>query len=100
MNSETEINERNVGMNYLIEQGKQIVEQGDNSFININVEPDEFKVLIFTSGTTSNSKGVMLCNRNLAENINDVLAYVNLTSEDRLMSVSYTHLTLPTNSLV
>ena len=35
MNSETEINERNVGMNYLIEQGKQIVGQGDNSFINI-----------------------------------------------------------------
>ena len=91
MNSETEINERNVGMNYLIEQGKQIVEQGDNSFININVEPDEFKVLIFTSGTTSNSKGVMLCNRNLAENINDVLAYVNLTSEDRLMSILPLH---------
>ena len=78
-------------MNYLIEQGKQIVEQGDNSFININVEPDEFKVLIFTSGTTSNSKGVMLCNRNLAENINDVLAYVNLTSEDRLMSILPLH---------
>ena len=91
MNSETEINERNVGMNYLIEQGKQIVGQGDNSFININVEPDEFKVLIFTSGTTSNSKGVMLCNRNLAENINDVLAYVNLTSEDRLMSILPLH---------
>lgn len=91
MNSEIEINERNVGMNYLIEQGKQIVGQGDNSFININVEPDEFKVLIFTSGTTSNSKGVMLCNRNLAENINDVLAYVNLTSEDRLMSILPLH---------
>ena len=91
MNSEIEINERNVGMNYLIEQGKQIVGQGDNSFININVDPDEFKVLIFTSGTTSNSKGVMLCNRNLAENINDVLAYVNLTSEDRLMSILPLH---------
>ena len=91
MNSETEINEKNVGMNYLIEQGKQIVGQGDNSFININVDPDEFKVLIFTSGTTSNSKGVMLCNRNLAENINDVLAYVNLTSEDRLMSILPLH---------
>lgn len=33
----------------------------------------------------------MLCNRNLAENINDVLAYVNLTSEDRLMSILPLH---------
>lgn len=59
-------------MDCLIKQGKQLVEQGDNSFMDIKVDPDEFKVLIFTSGTTSNSKGVMLCNRNLAANINAV----------------------------
>ncbi len=91
MNSDSEINQKNVGMNYLIEQGKQIVKNGDNSFVKINVEPDEFKVLIFTSGTTSNSKGVMLCNRNLAANINAVSAYVKLTSEDRFMSILPLH---------
>ena len=42
------------------------------------------KVLLFTSGTTAKSKRVMLCNRNLAENINAVSAYVNLKEEDRL----------------
>ena len=46
--------------------------------MDIQVDPDEFKVLLFTSGTTSNAKGVMLCNRNLAENINAASAYVDL----------------------
>ena len=34
--------------------------------MDIEIDPDEFKVLLFTSGTTAKSKGVMLCNRNLA----------------------------------
>ena len=48
----------------------------------IKIDPEEFKVLIFTSGTTSASKGVMLCNRNLAENINAVSAYVKIYPTD------------------
>ena len=91
MNSDSEISEKNVGMDCLIKQGKQLVEQGDNSFMDIKVDPDEFKVLIFTSGTTSNSKGVMLCNRNLAANINAVLAYVKLYPSDRFMSILPLH---------
>lgn len=91
MNSEDEINGRFVGMDYLIEEGKVLVTGGDNSYMNIEVEPEEFKVLLFTSGTTSNAKGVMLCNRNLAENINAVSAYVKLYPEDRLMSILPLH---------
>ena len=41
-------------------------------FENTEIDPEEFKVLIFTSGTTSAAKGVMICNRNLAQNINAV----------------------------
>ena len=91
MNSDSEISGKNVGMDCLIKQGRQLVEQGDNSFMDIKVDPDEFKVLIFTSGTTSNSKGVMLCNRNLAANINAVLAYVKLYPSDRFMSILPLH---------
>ena len=59
--------------------------------MNIEIDSDEFKVLIFTSGTTSNAKGVMLCNRNLAQNVNAATAYVKLTPEDRLMSILPLH---------
>ena len=68
-----------------------MIKQGDNSFEKIQIDPDEFKVLIFTSGTTSNSKGVMICNRNLAENINAVSTYVKLEPTDRLFSVLPLH---------
>ena len=91
MNSDSELADRFVGMQYLIDEGKLLVKNGDNSFMDIQVDPDEFKVLLFTSGTTSNAKGVMLCNRNLAENINAASAYVDLRSDDRLMSILPLH---------
>ena len=91
MYSDEKLSGRTVGFNTILNEGKEMVKAGDESFVKIEVDPEEFKVLLFTSGTTSNSKGVMLCNRNLAENINSVSAYVNLTKEDRLFSVLPIH---------
>ena len=91
MKSTSEINGKDVGIKSLIQNGKRIVESGDDSFIKIEINPEEFKVLLFTSGTTSNSKGVMLCNRNLAENMNAVNAYVKLYPTDRFFSVLPLH---------
>ena len=91
MNSDDELDGDNVGINRVIEQGKHLVLAGDNSFMKIKIDPEEFKVLIFTSGTTSAAKGVMICNRNLAENINAVSAYVHLTENDRFFSVLPLH---------
>lgn len=91
MNSENVILEKDVGMQYLINLGKKIVTSGDNSYMDIEIDPEEFKVLIFTSGTTSRSKGVMICNRNLAQNINAVSSIVKLYPEDRFFSVLPLH---------
>lgn len=91
MNSDSGIENRFVGIEYLIEEGKTLVKNGDDSFMKIEIDPDEFKVLLFTSGTTSNAKGVMLCNRNLAQNINAASAYVDLRPDDRLMSILPLH---------
>ena len=91
MNSDEKLQGREVGFNTIVEQGKELLEKGDNSFMEISIDPDAFKVLIFTSGTTSNSKGVMISNRNLAENINAVSAYVKLYESDRLFSVLPLH---------
>ena len=91
MNSEEEINEKDVGIEYIIEDGKNLIRMGDKYYKNVKINPEEFKLLIFTSGTTSQSKGVMICNRNLAENINAVSAYVKLTEKDRFFSVLPLH---------
>lgn len=91
MYSDEGINGKHVGMKYLIEEGRTLVESGDDSYSKVKVIPDDFKVLLFTSGTTSNAKGVMLSSRNLAENINAVSAYVKLGPTDRLFSVLPLH---------
>lgn len=91
MNSDENLNGKNIGINQIIEEGKKILSSGDKEFSNIEINPNEFKVLIFTSGTTSNSKGVMICNRNLADNVNAVSAYVKLTKEDRFFSILPLH---------
>ena len=91
MDSNDPINNRNVGMNYIIKEGKEIIESGDTSFMDIEIDPEEFKMLIFTSGTTSKSKGVMICNRNLAENVNAVSEYVHIYPTDRLFSILPLH---------
>lgn len=91
MNSDDKLTGRNIGLNTVIEEGKKIVNGGDNSYLDIKIDPEEFKVLIFTSGTTSQAKGVMICNRNLAENVNAVNPYVHLDENDRFFSVLPLH---------
>jgi len=91
MNSDDELEGREIGLDTVLAQGKEMVEKGDNFFEKIEIDPEEFKILIFTSGTTSNSKGVMLCNRNLAENINAVSTYVKIYETDRFFSVLPLH---------
>ncbi len=91
MNSDSALDGQDIGLKTLLELGRNVVESGDDSFSKIEIDPDEFKVLIFTSGTTSNSKGVMICNRSLAENINAITAYVTLYPTDRLFSVLPLH---------
>ena len=91
MKSDKPLEEKDVGLDYLINLGKNLILAGDNTFEEIEIDPEEFKILFFTSGTTSNAKGVMLNNRNLAENINAVTAYVKLYPTDRLFSVLPLH---------
>ena len=53
----------------LIMQGNQERKEGKNEFINFEVDSNVMNVLLFTSGTTSKSKAVMLSQRNVASNI-------------------------------
>ena len=91
MKSDKKIEGKDVGLEHLIELGKNLIKSGNDSFEKIEIDPEEFKILFFTSGTTSNSKGVMLNNRNLAENVNAVSAYVKIYPIDRLFSVLPLH---------
>ncbi len=51
------------------EKGRQIVKKGNIDCQKIEIDPEKMSVIIFTSGTTSISKAVMLSHRNIVENI-------------------------------
>ena len=53
----------------LVNEGRKIIEDGNTDFANNEINSDELGILLFTSGTTSKSKAVMLSQRNIAANI-------------------------------
>lgn len=49
----------------LMGRGKALVDSGNRDYLDAPIDRDEMNFLLFTSGTTSASKAVMLCHRNL-----------------------------------
>ncbi len=53
----------------LMEEGSKVPSYKRNEFIAKEIDPDEAKIYVFTSGTTAQSKIVMLSNRNIVADI-------------------------------
>ena len=53
----------------LIEEGKTLLESGNKEYIETQIDSYRMNILLFTSGTTSKSKAVMLSQNNIASNI-------------------------------
>ncbi len=49
----------------LVEEGEKLLDAGDTSYTDIEFDENEFKLLVYTSGTTGMAKGVMLSSHNL-----------------------------------
>ncbi len=75
----------------LLKEGKELIDTGTTSYIDKKIDRDAFSALIFTSGTTAKSKGVMLCHRNLTANIYSAESLVPDQTSFRYISILPMH---------
>ena len=66
----------------LLQEGKKQIENGNGEFVNNEVNAETMSILLFTSGTTSKSKAVMLNQKAIAANIADMLMVESLYPTD------------------
>lgn len=76
---------------HYLEAGKTLLEKGNTKFEEIKINPDEMKILLFTSGTTGNAKGVCLSQKNICSNILSIYGIVKVKRSDLFFSILPLH---------
>ncbi|MBQ3408674.1 MAG: AMP-binding protein [Clostridia bacterium] len=76
----------------LVEKGKTLKENGEKSFISAGIDPDKMSIMLFTSGTTSQPKAVVLSQKNICANLFAMKDIVyDIDSTDTFLSVLPVH---------
>ncbi len=76
---------------HYLEAGRTLLEKGNTKFEEIKINPDEMKILLFTSGTTGNAKGVCLSQKNICSNILSIYGIVKVKRSDLFFSILPLH---------
>ena len=83
--------EKELALSQLIEDGKGLLEKGHTEYLDIEIDPEEIKIILFTSGTTDLAKGVMLCHRNICSVVMSTCSIVKINETDRTLSILPIH---------
>ncbi len=70
----------------LVKKGEKLIEEGDRSFLDAEIDAESMGIMLFTSGTTSMSKAVALSHKNICTNIMDIASTLDINSEDTMLS--------------
>jgi long-chain acyl-CoA synthetase len=73
------------------QSGHNALASGDRSFVDAPIDPEAMCSLLFTSGTTAMSKGVMLCHRNITHNVYVVVSTIHIEQGQNALSVLPLH---------
>ncbi len=69
-------------INTLKEEGQKLLEEGNKEYISAKIDENAMNILLFTSGTTSKSKAVMLSQKNIASNVYAMQRVEDIRSTD------------------
>ncbi len=84
----------------LLERGRKLLAEGDKRFLEAEIDPDAMCSLLFTSGTTGMSKGVMLCHRNFCFEVMSAMSVVKIKPEDCGISLLPLHHTFESSIIL
>ena len=80
------VDEKNITMEMLLEEGKKAYEDGFTDYVDYNIDMEKMAAVIFTSGSTGTAKGVMLSMKNLTAATN--ASCLSMSYDDRNTFVS------------
>ena len=83
--------DRFINYSDLIKEGEKLLSEGDKTFTEADIDPEEMTILLFTSGTTARSKAVMLCQRNICKNLMAMFSMLYIDRNDMFFSVLPLH---------
>lgn len=66
----------------LLTKGESLLASGDRRYLDAVIDPEVMCSLLFTSGTTGASKGVMLCHRNFCFEVQAAMGVIKISPED------------------
>ena len=72
--------------NDLLAEGQKLLEQNNTQYEKISINPEKMSIMLFTSGTTNEPKAVMLSQKNICSNIQDLASWVQLGTKDTMLS--------------
>ena len=70
----------------LIIKGKELLDQGKREYLDAKIDNEKMSIMLFTSGTTSMSKAVMLSHKNLCTNLYDIMSTFDVNKNDVILS--------------
>ena len=71
----------------LVNEGKKEIEKGNTEYLEADIDNEKLSIILYTSGTTGVSKGVMLSQKNICTVIMSAPTYLQIKDGEKFFSV-------------